>query len=80
MVDRTALQANIEMYVKDLQNGVGSSPLREQLEDAMRKLSVPQIMWAREWVIDAYDTNHHHPKVESLLDFIWACLEGYDKR
>lgn len=78
MVDRIALQAGIQVYVKDLQNDIDSPPVRDRLESAMQKLSVPQIMLAREWVYDAYDTSRPHPKVESLLDFLWDLLEKYD--
>ncbi len=75
MVDRTALQANIQMYVKDLQNEIDSRIVREGIESAMQKLSIPQLMIAREWVYDAYDTSREHSKVESLLDFNWDLLE-----
>ena len=78
MTDRTALQANIQMYVKDLQNDIDSPLVRERLEDAMGMLSMLQIMWAREWIYDAYDTSNPHQKVESLLDFTWNLMEVYD--
>lgn len=76
MIDRTALQANIQMYVKDLQNEIDSPLVREGIEVAMKKVSIPQLMIAREWIYEEYDTDRPHPKVESLLDFQWGLLES----
>lgn len=80
MVDRTAFEANIQCYVRDLQNGIDSPTVREGIEDAMQKLSIPQLMIARELIYDVYDKRSphplvEHPKVESLLDFQWNLLE-----
>lgn len=75
MIDRTALQANLQCYVRDLQNGIDAPIVREGLEGAMKQCFVPQLMLAREWIYDVYDTSHPHPKVESLLDLQWSLLE-----
>ena len=74
MTDRTAINANVTMYIRDLQNNIDHPLVRERLEAVMHKLSIPQLMIVREWILDAYDTEHQCPKIERLLDFIWGLI------